>query len=351
MASSLNNPAWLEWMTTLMGEVSQAEVSRQAYAATLPAERFYCLLDELPLHLIPRRVFRSLQLYSNSDQPLFLNPECIVCPAGQLPEEFALEEDRLSGFALEGTIAWVRDSGVLLPFWLGPKLEAVVRNLKPDEPVPATLPDNARTWLAAAGILTSADQTIRREREWEQALGKSVSAFREKGYAPLANLIHPFHLAALRRYYRRLIRTGEIQLGDGQSPRRYVAYNEPVARFFHQSIAARLSAWAGEPLKPSYVYLASYLSGAELKKHTDREQCEFSVTLCLDFSPEPEAETPWPIRLDTSTGTVTVYQVLGDALAYRGTRLPHYRHALGKGQTSTSIFFHYVAADFAGSLD
>jgi len=38
-------------------------------------------------------------------------------------------------------------------------------------------------------------------------------------------------------------------------------------------------------------------------------------------------------------------------LAYRGTRLPHYRSTLGKGQTSTSIFFHYVAADFAGSLD
>ena len=109
-----------------------------------------------------------------------------------------------------------------------------------------------------------------------------------------------------------------------------MAYNEPVARFFHHQIAATLSAVAGEPLKPSYVYLASYLSGAELKKHTDREQCEFSVTLCLDFSPEPALATPWPIRLDTPTGTVTVYQALGDGLAYRGTRLPHYRDRLGE---------------------
>ena len=108
---------------------------------------------------------------------------------------------------------------------------------------------------------------------------------------------------------------------------------------------------AGERLKPSYVYMASYLSGAELKKHTDRAQCEYSVTLCLDFSPEPTLQTPWPIRLDTSTGTVMVYQALGDGLAYRGTRLPHYRSPLGEGQTSTSIFFHYVGADFSGSLD
>jgi hypothetical protein len=143
---------------------------------------------------------------------------------------------------------------------------------------------------------------------------------------------------------------GAITLGDGQSPRRYVAYNEPVARFFHRSITAKVSALAGQALKPSYVYLASYLSGAELKKHTDREQCEFSITLCLDFSPEPALETPWPIRLETPSGTMVVHQALGDALAYRGTRLPHYRDALAKGQTSTSIFFHYVSDDFAGSL-
>jgi hypothetical protein len=175
--------------------------------------------------------------------------------------------------------------------------------------------------------------------------------FREKGYAPISGLIHPLHLAGLRRYYRYLIRTGAIRLGDGQSPRRYIAYNEPVARFFHRSMTDKFSAVAGQPLKPSYVYMASYLAGAELKKHTDREQCEFSLTLCLDYSPEPTLETPWPIRLDTPAGQVTVYQALGDALAYRGTRLPHYRDVLGEGQTSTSIFFHYVPEDFAGSLD
>jgi len=31
--------------------------------------------------------------------------------------------------------------------------------------------------------------------------------------------------------------------------------------------------------------------------------------------------------------------------------LPHYRGPLGEGQTSTSIFFHYVSADFAGTLN
>lgn len=348
MASSLDNPAWLDWMTTLMGGVS-----RHTYAATLPPDRFYCLLDELPLHLIPRRGPRSGQLADDRQQNFYLNPDCISCTGGQLPDELASRKELLAGFALQGTMAWVRNpaTGTLLPFWLGPQLEGVVRGLRPNEPVPSSVPDSVRCVLAAADILVPEDRTEQRRRQREDRARKASSLFREKGYAPLGDLIHPFHIAALRRYYRYLIRTGAIELGDGQSPRRYVAYNEPVARFFHQDIAATLSAVAGESLKPSYVYLASYLSGAELKKHTDREQCEFSVTLCLDFSPEPILETPWPIRLDTPTSTVTVYQALGDGLAYRGTRLPHYRDALGEGQTSTSIFFHYVAADFSGSLD
>jgi hypothetical protein len=116
-------------------------------------------------------------------------------------------------------------------------------------------------------------------------------------------------------------------------------------------MAKTVSLIVGEPVIPSYVYAASYLSGAVLKKHIDREQCEFSVTLCLDFSPEPRAETSWPIRLDTAHGTVTVYQALGDGLVYRGPRVPHYRDTLSKDRTSTSIFFHYVPEGFTGSLD
>lgn len=325
-------------------------VSRHAEAAAFPPDRFYCLLDELPLHLIPRALRQALRQRTRIEQTLILNPECILTCGEQVPEEFTHSADLLSRFALQGTIAWVRSSptGPLLPFWLGRRFSALLRSARANEPIPRTIPDDVLELFRAAGILIpeSAPTPVPVE-----AFEKSAATFRERGYVPLRDLIHPFHIAALRRYYRHLIRTGTIQLGDLQSPRRYVAYNEPVARFFHRHIATALSAVAGEPLKPSYVYLASYLSGAELKKHTDREQCEFSITLCLDFSPEPTLATPWPIRLDTPRGTVTVYQALGDGLAYRGTRLPHYRDPLPQGHTSTSIFFHYVSADFKGSLE
>lgn len=346
MAAPINNTDWIEWVSTLMGGVS-----RQTHTATLPSDRFHCLLDELPLHLIPRRYLDSLSSSKNSQQ-LFLNPYCEFTQGGKPPDDLASHPELFSRFAMQGSIAWVRDDmiGALLPFWLGPRFQGMVENLTPDEAVPTSLPNDVRSILLAAGILkvTNAPEVDHRQRR--ETIEPSTALFRGKGYAPINGLIHPFHIAALRRYYRYLIRKGEIPLGDGQSPRRYVAYNDPVARFFHRQIATKLSAVAGETVKPSYVYMASYLSGAELKKHTDREQCEFSVTLCLDFSPEPEMATPWPIKLDTSTGAVTVYQALGDGLAYRGTQLPHYRDILPEGQTSTSIFFHYVAADFKGSL-
>ncbi len=337
-------------MTSLMGGVS--EQSGAHSESTFPPDQFYCLLDDLALHLIPQPAVRALRRQSTESQRLFLNPDCVFCSGTELPQQFE-EENLVCGFARQGTVAWVRDAATstLLPFWLGPQLDAIVRSLGQDEPVPSNLGDEARMLLSAAAILVPQNHATLHCRQLEETVRKWGPLFREAGYAPLRSLIHPFHVAALRRYYRYLIRTGAIPLGDHQSSLRYVAYNEPVARFFHRSLVPTISVLAGEPLKTSYVYMASYKSGAELKKHTDREQCDFSITLCLDFSPEPVLETPWPIRLDTNRGTVTVYQALGDGLAYRGVRLPHYRDRLGEGRTSTSIFFHYVTEDFAGSLD
>lgn len=327
------------------------EGSRQSHTATFPPDRFYCLLDELPLHLIPRWSLGARRGYDGTEF-LVLNPDCTLCSDRQLPDEISAERELVSGFVLQGTIAWVRDvaTGCLLPFWLGPELEGAVKGLVRGERVSSGLPERVRDVLREAGILIPADRAVR-HLDKNDTIGKSATLFQQEGYAPLPGLIHHFHVAALRRYYRHLIRTGALELGDQQSQRRYVAYNEPVARFFHRQIVGWVTAVAGVPVKPSYVYLAAYLGGAELRKHTDRAQCEFSVTLCLDFSPEPELETPWPIRLDTAHGAVTVYQVLGDGLAYRGTQVPHYRDRLGEGQTSSSIFFHYVPEEFTGSLE
>jgi hypothetical protein len=346
MASQVKDAAWLEWIAGLV----RAE-SRQTQTTTLHPDRFHCLLDELPLHLIPQRSL-GLQLPESVDESLFLNPQCSIFPPGRAPAELESHSFLLDGFDLQSPIAWVRDAGGSLhPFWLGTQMRNAVSRLFPGERVPESVPRGERRLLASAGIFTSPLQNEKRVREWAEVVRQGAREFQEKNYAPLRGLIHPLHVAALRRYYRQSIRKGRIRLGDEQSPQRYVAHNECVARFFHHQIANKVSAIVGERVKPSYVYFASYLSGAELKKHTDRAQCEFSVTLCLDFSPEPECATSWPIRLDTPEGAVAIYQALGDGLVYRGPSVPHYRGPLANGHSSTSIFFHYVPEDFTGSLE
>jgi hypothetical protein len=163
MATQIKDAAWLEWIAGLMGAGS-----RQTITATLPPGRFYCLLDELPLHLVSRR---QLELQSCSQdmfrQPLFLNPQCSILPNGQVPEELDERRNLLDGFHLQGTIAWVRDpiTTALLPFWLGPRLEAIVPRIHSGKVAPASLPTHDRWLLAQAGILTTEDYARRSGRK------------------------------------------------------------------------------------------------------------------------------------------------------------------------------------------
>jgi len=171
------------------------------------------------------------------------------------------------------------------------------------------------------------------------------------GFATLRDFIHPFQLAALRRYYRYQVRVGAFGLGDLQSPLRYVVHNDPVARFFHRQLAAAVSDVVGYRLRPSYVYLGAYQPGAQLPRHTDRRECEITMAVCIDYSPEPDRETSWPLQLDTHLGLIGIYQALGDGLIYPGTVLPHLRGVLPPDCSSTSLFFHFVSVDYDGSLD
>jgi hypothetical protein len=248
------------------------------------------------------------------------------------------------------TLAVVRDSGTgaRLPFWLKADLAVMLTSL--DEKAITYLALSQKKALVMAGILTTTATLRAKQDLWGRTAAACAEQFARRAFAPVAGIIPPFHISALRRYYRQLIRSGFLQMGDFQSPRRYVIHNESVTRYFHHQLAPAISMLAGEPVKPSYVFCASYQEGAELPQHLDRAQCEFSVTLCLDYTPEPERHTPWPIQLLTNDGQTNVFQALGDGLLYRGCRLPHSRARLPQGHSSTSIFFHYVAENFDGPL-
>jgi hypothetical protein len=338
----MKDAAWLAWIEQLA--VAPASQDR---ANELPRSLFHCRLDDQPDHLVPARLLRPENWEDPSDRPLFMNSDCIFPTAAELAAA-----DPTISFATPAEIIWIRDPGndALQPFWLGSEFRSVLFGAQPGDAAPALSPQ-ARKTLMMANVLVHDDYVSHRRQQWDETVSVTSRKFRSQEYAAVGHLIHPFHISALRRYYRQQVRTGKLGLGDGQSALRYIAYNDPVARFFHHQLTAAVTALAGEAVKPSYVYLASYQPGAILPKHTDREQCEFSMTLCLDYAPEPRCATPWPLHLHKPSGKVAVFQAIGDALLYRGCQLPHSRDGLPEGHTSTSIFFHYVRDDFTGSLD
>src|SRR5207302_9966286 len=127
MATPVNNSTWLQWMASLMGG------QRQTYAATFPPDRYYCLLEELPFHLVPQPQRTLLQDLPHTT--LVLNPACSLRWADDLPDELSARKYLVSGFALQGGIAWVREwrNGTLVAFWLSPDMQAILGELRQNE--------------------------------------------------------------------------------------------------------------------------------------------------------------------------------------------------------------------------
>ena len=237
------------------------------------------------------------------------------------------------------------------PFWANRDYRSALKGARPGMRTVRPLPPQMRRVLALAGVLVAGRHYAERRKQWRELLGDWSGAFRRDGYVRLAGLLHPFHIDALRKHYRRLIRSGGMYHGDGESTDRYTAHNESVSRFFHRQLLPAVANIAGEPLKPSYTYVVSYQGGAELRPHVDREQCEFTLSVLLDYPPEHEHNHPWPLCIKTRRGTVEIKQQVGEAVLFRGRRLIHFRPPLPAGYTSTSMLLHYVRKSFPGSLD
>src|SRR5229473_143819 len=167
MDSQVKDAAWLEWVSTLLGGTS-----RQQCAATFPPDQFYCLLDELPLHLIPADTSTGgLSFSPEQRQQLSLNPLARGPSDGATPEEIAPTECPRN-FALKGTVAWVQQpvTDSWLPFWMGPRLERAVVAIKQEGHVPESLPDEDVVLLVTAGIVSHEDQAQRDRERRNEAL-------------------------------------------------------------------------------------------------------------------------------------------------------------------------------------
>lgn len=266
---------------------------------------------------------------------------------------------------------WIKTlfTEIEIGYWLNEEETQTLSRLQAGEKLNFQIEKNLLNKLLEAEILISPQSLEQKEVEFSRYIKEIQAKFRENKYTVLHKLLPSAQMKAMRNYYREYVRNGFMPFSDNQVKRRYYQHNEPLAKFLHGNLTKIMSLAAGEEVKPSYVYAASYEEDAVLTPHTDRPQCEFSFSFQVDYQPEPENHlSPWglfvaepeadlseenmkfPAENEVEDKNTAVYLASGDALAYKGCELVHYRYALPKGHKSTSLFFHYVPVNFEGEL-
>ena len=315
--------------------------------------RFSCDLDNPPLDLIPRRA-QSVEAHAGALENVTVSPTLRHLDGAGPPPEMRGRVRLANPFRSDRSWLWVDHAGLGPPSIYsystapGQHFDALV----PGRPLPEPLPLDIRRRLLETGVAESPGVLAARREAWAREMSSARERLRDTRHVVLPHLVRPLQLAAIRRYYRDLIAEGFLPFGDNDWPNRYFAKHDPIAHFFHHHFTEVVSEIAGERLKPSFPFFASYYPGSDLPPHRDREQCVYSMSILIDHSPEPEDLCDWPIYLQPpgAESAVPISLGIGDAVLFYGQEVLHHRKALADGHSSLWFFF-YVPEGFEGPLD
>tara|TARA_Y100000816_G_scaffold249651_1_gene199310 strand:- start:421 stop:2526 length:2106 start_codon:yes stop_codon:yes gene_type:complete len=167
------------------------------------------------------------------------------------------------------------------------------------------------------------------------------------------NTIHHSLLDLFKKYIKRNIIANAYEFKDRQSDR-WKSNDEPLTRFLHYELLALIEKITGKRLKPSYTYLCGYVNGADLPSHTDRPECEYTVSFLI------EKDANWPIYLHKKKQEVankgrTGERYLdhsecveldceeGGIIMFQGCDHLHFRHKY-EGKNYNVVLLHYMSA-------
>lgn len=131
-----------------------------------------------------------------------------------------------------------------------------------------------------------------------------------------------------------------LAVGDSQAPNSFVFSNHYYLNGLAYLSTPKMSQAAGRDLFPTYTYGRVYLQPDELVPHIDREACEISATITLDYEKSSDEEI-WPIHIKKKNKKISCSLDRGDALLYAGCMYEHWRDQLAY-ESHTQLFIHYV---------
>jgi hypothetical protein len=178
-------------------------------------------------------------------------------------------------------------------------------------------------------------------------LGAAAARFATARFLVLPELLSGPDTSLVAQHYRELIGAG--WMAPASDPVRWVTGNDPVGRALLRRFLPIVEAIAARPLRESYSFTAEYLPGAALPMHIDRLQCEYTVSLLLDYDPMPADErSPWPldVELPGEAHPLQFHQARGEGVLLKGRELRHGRPVVLERDRCLVIMLHYVEADF-----
>ena len=163
----------------------------------------------------------------------------------------------------------------------------------------------------------------------------------KNGYEVVKQFIDYSFANFLKNYFDVIVRKGICDMGDDQAPNSHSIYGDPAFDMAMAMSTEDIGKIVGKTLIPQYTYARIYKNGSVLERHSDRPECQYSVTLCLGG----EYEKQWPIWIQDYDGNDHCVELdEGDMLVYSGCELEHWRDKF-EGNAQFQLFMHYVDSE------
>jgi predicted 2-oxoglutarate/Fe(II)-dependent dioxygenase YbiX len=157
----------------------------------------------------------------------------------------------------------------------------------------------------------------------------------DNNYIIIPNFVSSYRANKLKDEFVEFSQKNNIE-GDSQIPTSSSDYNYISFLELLCEKTPEVSEILEETVLPTYAYARVYKTGSTLKKHSDRDSCEISLTLHLG------GDKPWLIWIKTPEGEDRSIELKpGDAMMYRGTIAEHWRDEYD-GEEYVQVFLHYV---------
>jgi hypothetical protein len=171
----------------------------------------------------------------------------------------------------------------------------------------------------------------------------SQEIYNEHGFYQAKNFIPRFFADYLKEILHTHRVNDKLEKGDAQVGESLCVYGDPAFDTFALLSAPLLSGMIGKTLVPTYTYARIYLNDAALLPHTDRKECEHSVTLFLGGN----YTHLWPIWMkkpDKHQVPQMCALEEGDCVIYKGSEVHHWRDHF-EGTDCYQLFMHFVESD------